>query len=486
MGSSEVRINGLSIFANNNTATAAQIGLQIGVTNDAGVTAGDWVLNGVNIEGNYTLAALYMLGSEVFSSFGSRFSNSLPTGQYVAITDGNGHFASQITTAWPFTTTNVHHSNTHIHFSGGRMTTQGSTATPFYISGDTEELMMENVYLNTLGTRCFQINFDDGTVNRFQNAIFHTHCEDGTLTRIFEFTGALTTPTVRNMEWRDEAVFGTGSIIAIGSGGMTSVNFSNLFVDVGLMVSGSETLFDTPANYSVTGNISVPTALVFNTPLQWYGCVYIHTLMSRTCTEPGAPVPGMLNNRWYLSSSGSIYSAGAAVGANVIACTSESLGQRVTIDQVGATITVQNAGNYQLAIYSNVNGRPGARLATTANITMNVAPATAQATALSGSLNLGVGSTLGRDFWVCFNNDNGAGAISAKSSTDGYQQSKLGSAALTNATGAAVTTGVFCSGAACTGGSSTFGTWPVSLAASTWSELTVNAPRVGYHISSIP
>jgi len=188
--------------------------------------------------------------------------------------------------------------------------------------------------------------------------------------------------------------------------------------------------------------------------------------------------------------------AGGAVGAaNVIQCTPGIISQKITLAGLSASVTTLSAGgNFQLAIYTSVSGRPGTVIANTGSgSTASVAFVSPTFAAGSGSsVQVGPGGAQGgTNLWFCANRDNAVSVFTPNgaASPGAYGTTALlGSATtanLLNVTSAVV--GISCSGAACNGGSSTFGTWPATLTGSTWTDVKDRSmPIVFYQPNSIP
>jgi|SRR6185312_4507806 len=198
--------------------------------------------------------------------------------------------------------------------------------------------------------------------------------------------------------------------------------------------------------------------------------------------------PGYIASNWYIPIGPlGIVSPSGNAGVNTIKCFYGNVPRKLTIGALGAKVTSGATGNVQLAIYSNVNGRPGVLLSSTSSIS------TASATAISGSLSankqVGPGGADNDDnVWWCSNIDNATAAlVSTTIANFTGVASTLGSSALTNVTSAAaLISGISCSGAACNGGSSTFGTWP-TLTGSTWTDVVATTITViAFQPASVP
>jgi len=176
--------------------------------------------------------------------------------------------------------------------------------------------------------------------------------------------------------------------------------------------------------------------------------------------------PGYLADRWYGSSAVAL--AGAAVVADLTRAFPVQIFSAITIDSLGLNITTGNAGaNTQLAVYSNVNGRPGVVLGNTGNI--SVAATGFQSGALGASLALSPGI-----YWLLSNFDTAVTVAMSVSSATSFNTAMTGAAAGINAIATSL---------AVTGISTalTFGTWS-DLSAATWADiLTARTPLIAFH-----
>jgi hypothetical protein len=205
------------------------------------------------------------------------------------------------------------------------------------------------------------------------------------------------------------------------------------------------------------------------------------------CTDPH---PGYITSNWYIAQGPVNYGTSNAAIANRIVCYYAYYPRVVTIRNVAVGIVTAGSSNLQVALYRNSAGNPAALIDSTPNMPDTGAAATVTG-ALGADQQVGPGTANGRDIWHCSNqNDSTVTYRSAISSASMSGNQFLGSAALTNLLGSGSTsiTGRICSGAACNGGSSTFGTWPASLTGTTWSDQFAGAavPLVAVQIVSSP
>ncbi|WP_024517096.1 hypothetical protein [Bradyrhizobium sp. Tv2a-2] len=203
--------------------------------------------------------------------------------------------------------------------------------------------------------------------------------------------------------------------------------------------------------------------------------------------------PGYVASNWYVPINEAASSIGQGVTSSTIYCKFGIINQKVTISALAIGINTAGSSNVQLAVYSSVNGKPGSLLSNTANIANNVTGAVSGA--LGANKQVGPGGANGdAALWFCANTNDSTmtPVISGFNALSGAAY--VGSSTLSdilNGTGGTSIGGVSCSGANCNGGSSTFNTWPASLAGSTWTIINSNTtgnpvPIVGFKVQSVP
>lgn len=215
--------------------------------------------------------------------------------------------------------------------------------------------------------------------------------------------------------------------------------------------------------------------------------------VAMTC---GFKTAGAVANLWQvpITNITGIGAQSATMAASTISCLFGTVPVKQTISNVGAAVsTLAASGNFQIAIYSNVNARPGALISNSGNLsTASVGTITG---ALAANKQIGPGgSDSGPDVWWCSNVDASAGGI-VKMISAVNSASTLGASAMIGSTTAANVlnrlasgvVGVSCVGVNCQGGSSAFGTWPANLGSSTWTDIT--SPNVAIPVfqpASVP
>jgi hypothetical protein len=218
-------------------------------------------------------------------------------------------------------------------------------------------------------------------------------------------------------------------------------------------------------------------------------CTTVAGAVATTCD---APFPGYIASNWYSPAGPLVAASGQAVSQNIISCRYAFVPNKVTIGALAARIVTVGTTNFQLAIYTSSAGRPAALLSSTGNI-LNTSVAVVSG-ALAANKQVGPGGADGgRDLWWCFNNNDAAAVFMVEIALGLSQDIYAGSATLTDLlqTSSSAQTAIRCSGAGCTGGSSTFNTWPASLVGSTWTSSQGNntgnqMPLVFFQATSVP
>lgn len=181
--------------------------------------------------------------------------------------------------------------------------------------------------------------------------------------------------------------------------------------------------------------------------------------------------------------------SGVAHGANVIKCHAGRVEQKLTTTNSAVRITTLfSGGNAQVAMYQDVSGRPGALIASTGNISTTTLGSNIT-TAWSAAKQIGPGGADGgRIIWWCSNMDNATAALSSPEGPSSHGGWQVGGPRDSLFGGSTTTiTGISCTGAACNGGSSTFGTWPSTLAGTTWSALnSASLILTAFDVTSVP
>lgn len=171
--------------------------------------------------------------------------------------------------------------------------------------------------------------------------------------------------------------------------------------------------------------------------------------------------PGYVSGSWYFGQQHPVFGTGAAQGANNIRLYPIFIGKAMTVTSLGARITTGAvSSNIALALYHNVNGRPGTLIDHTASIG-SVSTGAVNAVLSGGSVVLPAGW-----YWIASCTDNAAVVCVGISSSanNPWGPEFIGSATQTdvNSTGSVVI-GLSFAG--------TFGTWP-DLTGQTFTNVT--------------
>lgn len=255
---------------------------------------------------------------------------------------------------------------------------------------------------------------------------------------------------------------GTNYVAALGKGGSATT-------DASLLTSGTLAAARMPA---ITGGDCTSTV----------GTVVLNCDM---------PHPGYAANEYSLPGGITVDASGTNVAANTIYCTYGFMPKKVTIGTLLARIGTAGSTNLQLAVYANSSGFPGALIASTGNIA-NTAGSTVVSGVFAGSVTKQVGpggTDGGRDLWWCFNNGDSTATFNVVATNSTVAAGYVRTNTLANILGSSAVTvvGKSCAGANCNGGSSTLGTWPATLAGTTWSDVMSGVmPAIGFRVVSFP
>lgn len=184
--------------------------------------------------------------------------------------------------------------------------------------------------------------------------------------------------------------------------------------------------------------------------------------------------PGYVANNWYMQpgiNNPSVTQNGA-LAANTIVCSYAAIPRNITVLAMSTTVSVIGTSNVQYAIYANASGRPSTIIGNTGSV-VNTSTGPRDAN-LAASKNIGPGGTNGgRDVWFCANQNDSTAQYINNGGVNFNMHQMIGSSTSANLGTAANDTvvGIQCAGVNCAGGSSTFGAWPGTLAASTWTQI---------------
>lgn len=289
------------------------------------------------------------------------------------------------------------------------------------------------------------------------------------------------TPTTSTVDGSATLVLTTGQGVDLYSNG------ANYFTQPGKGGGGTVTTTGSPANGNLTqfsGASSITNGNLSG------NCVTSGTL----ATNCDVPHPGYIATAWYQPGGYArrLVAATGTASANRIICKYGYVSVKLTIGALGARVNATGSTNFQLAIYASSSGRPGALIGNTGNI-VNTAAAAATG-ALAANKQVGPGGTDGgRDIWWCFNNGDATATFFSPDQQDLAQNEYIGSTTAGDLfqSSTSAQEALSCSGAACNGGSSTLGTWPATLAGTTWSSNQANStgnqmPLVIFQAASVP
>lgn len=194
---------------------------------------------------------------------------------------------------------------------------------------------------------------------------------------------------------------------------------------------------------------------------------------------------------WYMVPPAQSLGTGSTYVASQIYCRLIQFPRIVTFTNIGLNVlTGVGGGNIQVAFYTSSSGLPATLIQSTASI--STATNGNKSGALGGAVQFGPGgSSAGREVYGCVNSDNTTHTTVGYSTGFNYASVAMGGPTQASISVAGNSLGldnIQCNGAACNGGSSTFGTWPSSLAGTTWtySAQTTRFPALQMQVTSSP
>lgn len=251
-------------------------------------------------------------------------------------------------------------------------------------------------------------------------------------------------------------------------------------------------------SFAASSTVSALSAATTLDGTELYYCVQSSTDKKCTGNQVEAlvlPHPGYVAANWYMAPSFIGTQIGNTAQANTIACAYSYIPKTITISTLAAFVQTAGSSNSQFAMYAGdpATGKPAAQIGKTGNIANNVTTTTING-ALLANKQVGPGGTDGgRDIWFCANSNDSTVVFAALSQSLSLGKSDIGDPTLnTLIQGAtAFMTHIYCQGAGCNGGSSTFNTWPASLAGSTWNNggpgtSGLNMPAIMFKVNSVP
>lgn len=290
------------------------------------------------------------------------------------------------------------------------------------------------------------------------------------------------TPTTSTIDGAATLVLTTGQGVDLYSDG------TNYFTQGG-KASGSGTV--TTSGSPASGNLSKFSGSSSITNGDLSGNCTTNGTLATTC---GAPQPTYQVNSWYTPGPIRITQGGQVSTVNTINCVWGFVPKPVTINAIGAHVMTVGTTNLQYALYSvGTNGLPAALISNTGSVTNSTLGA--RTASLGSNVAVGPGSANTDQVFWCYNSGDSTVILSAISIQDTAHSFAVGSPTSDGIWAATNTSqmrfGLECAAANCNGGSSTFGTWPPSLAGSTWTNSSggttgANQPQFQFQITSIP
>lgn len=291
LGSSWFKYTGLSIYGNQYATPTT--GLQIGRTNTTAINSSDnHIFENFVIGGYETLAGLYDMNAEesefntvqVFNTYSS-------ANAFSAIFDGINHWGltSQFQTL-------SQPANTQQSFLGTvaiNCIFYGAGSAPLWVGGTNEMRFISGYAVNTstLGTYYGMEIYNLAGVTSNNDLDVDIHFETNVITNSFLFTGTNATPTITGFRYREPYEYATVSTFALDSG-VTSLNLRDAHIDIYQDAAGeTPALFDNAANYTVSGQVYLPSGANWTAPASFAG--YLNLSGTVSYAAPTATFPAL-------------------------------------------------------------------------------------------------------------------------------------------------------------------------------------------------
>lgn len=276
MGSRWIVILGLNIYANTG-GFIPDIGLQMGRTTGAAFEPDKIYFDRLRIVGRYNKACLYSFSTEDVCFNSVLFQNQLTTGGYALIMDACNHWSVTSTFVTISATANaVCSMNDNTFYTPCFMGASTTTSTIWLSGGVARMTVIDGYCLASAFTSAVTIDLGVTTFP-LTTLNFNCHCESNNLTTIFlitSSTGAVNNKRCIGVRFADEKLFATTSIFALDTG-VTAQHLTNIDIDCAIMAGSATTtvMFDTPAQYFVSGKVILPSVVNWNAPASFVGTV---------------------------------------------------------------------------------------------------------------------------------------------------------------------------------------------------------------------
>jgi hypothetical protein len=273
IGSAGIIVRDISIYGDPLQGVYPTTGFQMGedqYVNGFPVSADNNTIDNLHVAGLFSLAACYNLASETATFYHPSCNNSIGTGtnNYGMIIDGINHFG--LTSAYqtiklPVDTITSLEQTVVI---GGEIA--NNSGGPVLWMANSYGARFMGTYFLTQHSQPAVVLYTD--VGNIFNPLFDIHTENTTEPETFLITGrpGREPATISGLSYIDNYGFANMSVFKKDET-ITSVNMPNMTVHVNAFLKSTVPLFDTPSAYTVTGNITLPSAANWSEPASFTG-----------------------------------------------------------------------------------------------------------------------------------------------------------------------------------------------------------------------
>lgn len=283
IGSRWIHFRDLTIVGD--TTNVPKVLLAIGRTNTAALNSSDQMqLSNVTLSGSATLASLYNFASETdLFDHVKLFNSSSAAGSYALIEDGYNHFgvtSTFITQNAPADSPQSFDENVFVSLTAGRA---GGSGNVMWIGNATKLRFISSYGETNAGVAAVLYTEASGSITMLS---MDMHFETTGLTDVFLLSGANATPTIFGLSYYDQQPVISDAVFKLDTG-VTSAVLRNVDLKIGSF-AGSSTLFNTPANFSMSGDLYTTSIAPVNMPALWQGRLFIGQNQTGAYYGPGA------------------------------------------------------------------------------------------------------------------------------------------------------------------------------------------------------
>lgn len=301
LGSRWLNIDNMTVIGG--TVNTPSIGLQIGRVTASG-SADDHTFSRLTFAGNYSFAAVYNRAAETtLWDHLLIFNNNTSAGSYGLVMDGAnkwGITSSFISSSIPVGTAMSFNENTFITPS---IVNSGTSATnaPIWMEQASRHRYIGG-YAASFSPNAIVLDDSVGAINQLYADI---HVETTSLTNALFVTGTSPTAQLPGLTYKDQDSFASTALVLVdNTSSVTSVQMEDAHIEVTGFQNGTPVAFSPAADFTVSGNVYVPSTASWTAPGVFSGAL----CEGNSCTNYGTYV-GVIGTVNTYTSSGTLTAA---------------------------------------------------------------------------------------------------------------------------------------------------------------------------------